>query len=68
MNAARTVRVFGFILIAIGVLQVLIGAGLGGIWLALIGWFVVSAATAEAPAHGGASSGDVGCLGSPSCT
>jgi Zn-dependent protease len=47
VNAARAGRVFGFILIAIGVLQVLIGAGLGGIWLALIGWFVVSAATAE---------------------
>ena len=47
VNAARTGRVFGFILIAIGVLQVLIGAGLGGLWLALIGWFVVSAATAE---------------------
>ena len=47
VSAARAGRVFGFVLIAIGVLQVVIGAGLGGLWLALIGWFLVSAATAE---------------------
>jgi Zn-dependent protease/CBS domain-containing protein len=47
VSAARAGRFFGFVLIAIGVLQVVIGAGLGGLWLALIGWFVVSAATAE---------------------
>ena len=40
-------RFFGFALIALGVLQVVTGSGLNGIWLALIGWFVVSAATAE---------------------
>jgi CBS domain-containing protein len=34
-------------MIALGVLQVVTGFGLGGVWLALIGWFVVSAATAE---------------------
>ena len=47
MNAARVGRFFGFALIALGVLQVVTGSGLNGIWLALIGWFVVSAATAE---------------------
>ena len=47
VNAARAGRVFGFLMIAPGVLQVVTGDGLGGIWLALIGWFVVSAATAE---------------------
>jgi Zn-dependent protease len=47
VNAARAGRVLGFVLIAIGVLQVVTGAGLGGLWLALIGWFVVSAATVE---------------------
>jgi CBS domain-containing protein len=47
VSAARAGRVLGFVLIAIGVLQVVTGAGLGGLWLALIGWFVVSAATVE---------------------
>ena len=47
VNAARAGRFFGFALIALGVLQVVTGSGLNGIWLALIGWFVVSAATAE---------------------
>jgi Zn-dependent protease/CBS domain-containing protein len=47
VNAARAGRVLGFVLIALGVLQLVTGYGLGGIWLALIGWFVVSAATSE---------------------
>ena len=47
MNAARAGRILGFVMIALGVLQVVTGRGLGGVWLALIGWFVVSAATAE---------------------
>jgi Zn-dependent protease/CBS domain-containing protein len=47
VSAARAGRIVGFILIALGVLQVVLGRGFGGIWLALIGWFVVSAATAE---------------------
>jgi Zn-dependent protease/CBS domain-containing protein len=47
VNAARAGRIFGFVLIALGVLQVVTGAGLGGLWLALIGWFVVSAASVE---------------------
>ena len=47
VNAARAGRFLGFVMIALGVLQVVIGAGLNGVWLALIGWFVVSAATSE---------------------
>jgi Zn-dependent protease/CBS domain-containing protein len=47
VNAARAGRVVGFLLIALGVLQLVTGLGLGGVWLALIGWFMVSAATAE---------------------
>ena len=47
INAAHAGRIFGFILIALGVVQVVTGRGLDGVWLALIGWFVVSAATAE---------------------
>jgi Zn-dependent protease/CBS domain-containing protein len=47
VNAARAGRIFGFLLIALGVLELVTGYGLGGIWLALIGWFVVSAATSE---------------------
>ncbi len=46
VTAARAGRVFGFVLIALGVLQVVSG-GLGGLWSALIGLFVVQAATAE---------------------
>jgi len=47
VTAARVGRILGFVLIALGVLQLVTGLGLGGIWLALIGWFIVSAATAE---------------------
>jgi Zn-dependent protease/CBS domain-containing protein len=47
VNAAGAGRILGFVMIALGVLQVVTGRGLGGVWLALIGWFVVSAASAE---------------------
>jgi Zn-dependent protease len=47
VTAARAGRVFGFVLIALGFVQLVSGAGLGGLWLVLIGLFVVSAATAE---------------------
>jgi Zn-dependent protease len=45
--AARAGQVFGFVLIGLGLLQVLAAGGIGGLWLALIGWFLVNAATAE---------------------
>lgn len=43
--AAKVGRIGGYVLIAIGVLEFVAGGGaLGGIWLAVIGWFVVAAA------------------------
>lgn len=45
--AARAGRVFGFVLMAIGFLQVVSGAGFSGLWLVLIGMFLVNAAGAE---------------------
>ncbi len=45
--AARAGRAFGFILVGFGLVQVLLLPGLGGIWLALIGWFLTTAARQE---------------------
>jgi CBS domain-containing protein len=47
VTAARAGRVFGYVLVALGILQVVTGWGFNGIWLALIGLFIVSAASAE---------------------
>ncbi|MBM7808603.1 Zn-dependent protease [Geodermatophilus bullaregiensis] len=47
VTASRAGRFFGFALVALGVLQLVTGRGLGGLWLALIGLFLVNAATAE---------------------
>jgi Zn-dependent protease len=45
--AARTGRVLGALILALGVLE-LFAAGLtGGLWLALIGWFLIQAAVSE---------------------
>jgi Zn-dependent protease len=40
-------RGFGRFLIAGGVLLAILGGGVGGLWLALIGWFLLGAAEAE---------------------
>jgi Zn-dependent protease/predicted transcriptional regulator len=45
--AARAGRILGWLLIALGLVQFLLGAGVGGLWLALIGWFLIGAAGAE---------------------
>ncbi|GAA3660833.1 site-2 protease family protein [Nonomuraea antimicrobica] len=45
--AARAGRAFGYMLIALGFLQVVTGRGFEGLWLVLIGLFLVNAATAE---------------------
>ncbi|MEV4548356.1 site-2 protease family protein [Nonomuraea wenchangensis] len=45
--AARAGRVFGYALIALGFLQVVSGLGFQGLWLVLIGLFLVNAASAE---------------------
>jgi Zn-dependent protease/predicted transcriptional regulator len=47
ITAARAGRILGVLLIAFGLLQLLVGAGFGGLWLAFIGWFLIGAAAAE---------------------
>jgi len=49
--AKRSGEVLGVVLIAVGVLEALALAWAGGLWLALIGWFLVSAARSEASAR-----------------
>jgi len=49
-TAAALGRLFGQILIAGGVFLALFAASFGGLWLALIGWFLLHAAEAEANA------------------
>ncbi len=45
-QAARAGKVVGFVVIGLGVLQ-FAAFGVGGLWLVLIGWFLVSAARVE---------------------
>lgn len=45
--ASRAGQVFGWILVAFGLATFVTRAGFNGLWLALIGWFLISAATAE---------------------
>jgi hypothetical protein len=54
-SAAAAGRVIGALLIAVGIAEVLVWADAGGLWLALIGVFVMTAATAEAAAETAAS-------------
>ncbi|MDT0549887.1 site-2 protease family protein [Streptomyces lonegramiae] len=46
-GATAAGRVFGWFLVVLGLLLFLRGAALSGLWLALIGWFLVGVATAE---------------------
>lgn len=45
--AADAGRVLGTVLIWLGLLEILVTRNLGGIWLALVGWFLTAAANAE---------------------
>jgi CBS domain-containing protein len=45
--AGRAGQIFGWILVVLGLLSFIAGAGFGGLWLALIGWFLIAAATME---------------------
>lgn len=45
--ASRVGQVFGWVLVAVGLLAFFTRGDFGGLWLALIGWFLVGAATAE---------------------
>lgn len=46
-TAARAGQVVAGLFIAFGLLQFFLGAGFGGLWLAFIGWFLLSAAQAS---------------------
>ncbi len=47
VRAARAGQGVGYVLIALGVLEFAVGLGVGGLWMVLIGWFVLGAARAE---------------------
>ena len=47
ISAAHAGRYVGYGLIGLGVLQFAVGAGFGGLWLALIGWFIIGGARNE---------------------
>lgn len=46
-DAVRVGRVFAYLMIAAGVFGLFLGAGVSGIWIAFIGWFLLSAGSAE---------------------
>ncbi|HKW06234.1 MAG TPA: site-2 protease family protein [Candidatus Dormibacteraeota bacterium] len=46
-NAVRIGRVFAFLMIGAGVLELFFGAVINGIWIVFLGWFLLSAASAE---------------------
>ena len=46
-NAVRVGRVFAFLMIAAGVLELFAGQAINGIWLAFLGWFLLSAGASE---------------------
>ncbi|WP_240139191.1 site-2 protease family protein [Streptomyces sp. MUM 178J] len=45
--AAGAGRALGWLLVAVGVYLAIAGAALSGIWLAIVGWFLIAMATAE---------------------
>jgi hypothetical protein len=45
--AARAGQVLGAVIIGLGLAEALTVSYLDGLWLVLIGWFLISAATAE---------------------
>ena len=47
ITAARIGRVFGFLIVGVGVIDVLLTADIGGLWLMVIGWFLAGAARTE---------------------
>lgn len=46
-GAAAAGRFFGWLLVALGLIAFMRSRSFGGLWLALIGWFLIAAATAE---------------------
>jgi CBS domain-containing protein len=47
VSAARAGKVVGYVLMWLGLVELLAGAGIGGLWLAFVGWFVLGASRAE---------------------
>lgn len=47
VTATKAGRVFGFLLMGLGLLEFAVGAGFDGLWLILIGWFLTNAAKSE---------------------
>ncbi|MFI2367626.1 site-2 protease family protein [Streptomyces sp. NPDC018833] len=47
MVATTAGRLLGWVLTGLGLYQVFLGAAFSGIWLMLLGWFMIAAATAE---------------------
>lgn len=47
VTATRIGRGFGYVLVSAGVALALTGNAFGGVWLAVLGWFLLSAASAE---------------------
>ncbi len=48
--AATSGRVFAYLLMGLGALEVVTGGGIGGLWLVFLGWFLLAAAQREASA------------------
>lgn len=46
-NAVRVGRVFAYLMIAGGLLELFLGAVADGVWIVFLGWFLLSAASAE---------------------
>src|SRR5438046_663364 len=46
-NVVRVGRVFAYLMIAAGVLELFVGEVANGIWIAFLGWFLLSAAASE---------------------
>ena len=46
-NAVRVGRVFAYLMIAAGALELLLGQVASGIWIAFVGWFLLSAGASE---------------------
>ena len=46
-RSARIGQVLGQVMIGIGIFQMLVGVGIGGLWFVLLGWFLMAAARGE---------------------
>ncbi|HEU4481104.1 MAG TPA: site-2 protease family protein, partial [Actinomycetota bacterium] len=48
VSASKAGKAFGFLLVAIGILNTFSGSDSGGLWFVFLGWFLIQAAGAEA--------------------